>query len=182
MIDDTQAGMGANDWWYITESPAEDSAVLSEGANLVDPARRLVFSVHAYDVWGFPADGSEDCSPRYTDAQRDARFRSYVDRVHALGLPLLVGELGFRPTDRPTTGVGLHGEGSGQPPCGSTMLLAAETVYRVAPQTGLGVITWHGFDLTADGPQAWDLVGSPPTNLTHMGQLHWDYAQRLAGR
>jgi hypothetical protein len=141
-----------------------------------------VFSVHGYDVWGFPNDGSDDCSHRYTDAQRDARFRSYVDRVHGLGFPLLVGELGFRPTDQPTSGVSYHGEGGAQPPCGSTMLLAAETVYRVAPQTRLGVIVWHGFDLTADGPQAWDLVGDPPTNLTHFGQLQWDYAQRLAGR
>ena len=79
--------------------------------------------------------------------------------MHALGFPLLVGELGFRPDDQPTSGVSYHGEGGGQPPCGSTTLLAAETVYRVAPQTRLGVIVWHGFDLTTDGPQAWDLTG-----------------------
>jgi len=182
VIDDTQAGQGANDWWNIDESPAEDSAILSEGANLVDPAHRLVFSVHAYDVWGYPNDGSDDCSNRYSDAQRDARFRSYVDRVHELGLPLLVGELGFRPTDEATSGLSIHGEYGGQPPCGSTTLLAAETVYRVAPQDGVGVIVWHGFDLTTDGPQAWDLVGTPPTNLTPFGQLQWDYAQQLAGR
>ena len=38
------------------------------------------------------------------------------------------------------------------------------------------MITWHGFDLTTDGPQAWDLEGAPPTNLTPFGQLQWDYA------
>ena len=182
VIDDTQAGQGATDWWNIGESPAEDSGILSEGANLVDPAHRIVFSVHGYDVWGYPNDGSDDCSNRYTDAQRDVRFRSYVDRVHGLGFPLLVGELGFRPDDEATSGLSLHGEYGGQPPCGSTTLLAAETVYRVAPQEHLGVIVWHGFDLTTDGPQAWDLAGSPPTNLTDFGQLQYDYAQQLAGR
>jgi mannan endo-1,4-beta-mannosidase len=182
VIDDTQAGMGAADFWDIGPSPAGQSATLTEGPKLLDPAHRLVFSVHAYDAWGYPNDGSDDCANRYTDAQRDARFRSYVDRVHALGFPLLVGEVGFRATDQPASGVSYHGEGGGQPPCGSTMLLAAETVYRVAPLTRLGVIVWHGFDLTTDGGQAWDVTGSPPTNLTAFGRLQWDYAQRLAGR
>ena len=93
--------------------PRRGFGVLCEGANLVDPARRLVFSVHGYDVWGFPNDGSDDCSNRYSDAQRDARFRSYVDRVHGLGFPLLVGELGFRPTDQATSGLSIHGEYGG---------------------------------------------------------------------
>ena len=177
VLDDTQAGMGADDFWHIEPSPSEQSAVMTEGPNLVDPVHRLVFSVHAYDAWGFPNDGSDDCSNRYSDEQRDARFRSYVDRVHGLGLPLLVGELGFRPTDQEASGVSYHGGGGTQPPCGSTTMLAAETVYRVAPSENLGVIVWHGFDLTTDGAQAWSLTGSPPTNLTAFGQLQWDYAR-----
>ena len=147
----------------------------------MDPARRLVFSVHAYDVWGYPNDGSEDCSNRYTDAQRDARFRSYVDRVHGLGFPLLVGELGFRPDDEATSGVSSTASAAVNR-LRLDHAAGGQTVYRVAPQEHLGVIVWHGFDLTTDGPQAWDLVGSPPTNLTDFGQLQYDYAQQLAGR
>lgn len=182
VIDDTQAGQGAADWWSIGESPASDSGILTAGPKLVDPAGRLVFSVHAYDVWGFPSDDDPSCRNRYTDAQRDARFASYVDRVHALGLPLMIGEVGFRPTDKPTSGVGYHGEAGGQPPCGSTMLLAAETVYRVAPARRLGVLVWHGFDLTTDGAQAWTLKGNPPANLTHMGDMHYRYVRQLGLR
>jgi mannan endo-1,4-beta-mannosidase len=182
VIDDTQAGQGAADWWSIGESPAADSGILAAGPKLVDPAHRLVFSVHAYDVWGFPNDNDPTCRSRYTDAQRDARFASYVDRVHGLNLPLIIGELGFRPSDNPTSGVSYHGESGGQPPCGSTMLLAAETVYRVAPARRVGVLVWHGFDLTTDGAQAWKLSGNPPSNLTHLGQMQYQYIRQLGLR
>jgi mannan endo-1,4-beta-mannosidase len=179
LIDDTQAGQGAADWWHMGPSPASDSGILTEGRNLVDPEHRLVFSVHAYDVWGFPSDDDPSCANRYTDAQRDDRFRSYIDRVHQQDLALMIGEVGFKPDEKPTTGVGYHGEAGGQPPCGSTILLAAETVYRVAPAEKVGVLVWHGFDLTTEGPQNWDLKGNPPTNLTHLGQMQYDYAHRL---
>ncbi len=181
VIDDTQAGQGAADWWKATNSPDADSGIISEGANLVDPQRRLVFSVHAYDVWGFPNDGSTNCSNRYSDAQRDARFRSYVQRIRDRGLALIVGELGFRPTDELDRGLSDHGERFGQqPPCGSTQRLAAETVYRVAPEFDLGILTWHGYALVDEGPQNFTLAGgNPPSNLTRMGELQFAYARSV---
>jgi mannan endo-1,4-beta-mannosidase len=179
VIDDTQAGQGAADWWKIGPSPDADSGIISEGRNLFDPAGRLVFSVHAYDVWGFPNDNDRSCATRYTDEQRDARFRAYVQRVHSAGQALMVGEVGFRVTDRSTSGVSFHGEaGIPHPPCGSTTLLAAETVYRVAPEFDLGVLAWHGFPLTTTGAQDWTLTGTPPTNLTAFGKLHYDFARK----
>lgn len=181
VIDDTQAGQGAADWWKVDPSPTADSGILSEGRNLVDPKTALVFSVHAYDVWGFPNDNDASCATRYTDTQRDARFRAYVQRVRDAGLALMVGELGFRPTDRADSGVSFHGEqGIPHPPCGSTTLLAAETAYRVAPEFGLGILSWHGFALTDAGPQNWDLAGRPPTNLTYFGELHYQFAKAVA--
>lgn len=181
VMDDTQAGQGAADWWQIGQSPEADSGIMSEGANIVDPVKRTVFSVHAYDVWGFPNDGSTPCTNRYSDEQRDARFRSYVERIQSKGLVLLVGEVGFRPQDQLTSGLSDHGERFGQqPPCGSTQRLAAETVYRVAPALGVGVLTWHGYALVNEGPQAFTLTGDPPGNLTRMGQLQFAYAQGLA--
>jgi mannan endo-1,4-beta-mannosidase len=180
VVDDTQAGQGAADWWQIGPSPEADSGVLSEGANLRDPAGRLVFSVHAYDVWGYPSTDDPTCTNRYSDAQRDTRFRSYVERARAKGLTLLVGELGFRPTDDVRTGFSDHGERYGrQPPCGSTQRLSAETVYRLAPSLGLGVLTWHGYPLVAQGPQSFVLDGEPPTNLTRMGALQYGYARAV---
>ena len=180
VVDDTQAGQGAADWWKVDPSPTADSGILSEGRNLVDPAARLVFSVHAYDVWGFPNDNDASCATRYTDTQRDIRFRAYAQRARDAGLALMVGEVGFRATDRADSGVSFHGEqGIPHPPCGSTMLLAAETVYRVAPEFGLGVLSWHGFALTAAGPQDWTMSGSPPTNLTYFGDLHYQYASAM---
>ena len=181
VIDETQAGQGAADWWEIGESPAGDSGIMSEGKNLQDPAGRLVFSVHAYDVWGFPNGNDPTCATRYTDEQRDARFRSYIERILGQGLPLMIGEVGFAVTDSPTTGTGAHSFGQ-HPPCGSTNLLSAEVVYRVAPDYRLGVLTWHGFDLTTEGPQDWSLVGGEnPTNLTHLGRMQYAYTQSITG-
>jgi hypothetical protein len=183
VANDTQTGQGAADWWSIGPSPAEDSGIMSQGRSLVDPLDRLVFSVHAYDVWGFPNDNDPTCATRYTDAQRDARFRFYVQRILDQGLPLMVGEVGFRVDDRRDRGVSVHGEGgANHPPCGSTTLLAAETLYRVAPEFDLGILTWHGFPLTEAGGQHWELEGRPPTNLTYFGQLHYDYVGRFASR
>jgi aryl-phospho-beta-D-glucosidase BglC (GH1 family) len=181
VVDETQAGQGAADWWEINESPAEDSGIMSEGRNLQDPVGRLAFSVHAYDVWGFPNGNDPSCATRYSDEQRDARFRSYVQRIVSQGLPLIVGELGFAATDSPTTGTGAHAFGN-HPPCGSTNLLSAETVYRVAPEFRLGVLVWHGFDLTTEGPQDWSLVGGDnPTNLTHLGRMQYAYTKAILG-
>ncbi len=191
VVDDTMAGQGAADWWQITPSPDADSGIISQGAALLDadPLRRITFSFHAYDVWGFPNDGSypprpnADCPNRYTDAQRDARLRSYLERIVVQrGYALVAGELGYRPTDSPTTGLSYHGEFGGQPPCGSTMLLAADAFYRVGTDYDIGVLSWHGFALVNEGAQTWDLVGSPPSNLTRWGLQHYTYSQNQAAR
>jgi hypothetical protein len=186
VVDDAQTGQGTVGWFDIGNPSADDSAVISLGAQLVqaDSAHRTMFSMHAYDFWGWPAPlGDMACTQRWSDAQRDARLRSYLQQVHDRGLALMIGELGFFPWEADASGTSFHlGAVDGVPPCGSPQRLAAAAVYRLAPEFDLGVLTWHGFDLTEAGAQNWDLWGSPPGNLTDLGRWQYDYAHAVAAR
>jgi mannan endo-1,4-beta-mannosidase len=135
----------------------QDSALLSFGKQVMGDDDAVAFSFHVYNGWGYGA---------LTDAQRDARMADYIDRVHAAGLPLLIGETG----------------GDYQPCC-TEDALGTESAFRVAPSRGVGIIMWHGQAIdghklvyTGHGEsQPTDIDDwTNPTNLTWQGQLFWD--------
>jgi len=138
---------------------AENSAILRWGPALAKEFGDVVFSLHVYDEWGVPRN----------DAARDARLADFIDRVHAEGLALVLGEVG-----------------GASSPCCDKLALAAESAYRVAPSRGVGIIAWHGqavdwFKLVkTTGPASPAAIDDPthPTNLTWQGQLLWDLAHR----
>lgn len=138
--------------------PTESSAILSFGDQLVDD--NVVFSFHVYDQWG---------DPSASDAQRDARMADYIDRVHAAGHALLIGEVGSHDQE-----------------CCDPRALAAQTAFRVAPPRGVGILAWHGQSVDDNRLVDWDPSGiSPsdiddldePTNLSWLGELLWDLAR-----
>jgi len=157
VVDGTHWGQDAGNW-NTEPVPEQNSAILGLGPRLHDPLDRLAFSVHVYDQWG--AEG--------TDAARDARLADYIDRVHAKGLPLLLGETGGY-SDRSN----------------AYLNRGTESAYRVAPDRGVGILAWHaqpgdGFALTVPG--GFDAIDdwSNPTNLTWHGRLLWDLGHELA--
>jgi hypothetical protein len=138
-----------------------DSAILSYGTELKRDDDRLAFSFHVYDQWGEPTS---------TDAERDARMADYIDRVHAAGHALLIGELGG------------HDD-----LCCDPRALATQSAYRVAPPRGVGILAWHGQSVDDNLLTRWDPTGNEPsdiddwedpTNLTWQGRLLWDLAHR----
>jgi mannan endo-1,4-beta-mannosidase len=136
-----------------------NSAILRWGPQLQREFGNLVFSFHVYEQWGLPRD----------DAARDRRMADYIDRVHALGLPLVIGEVG----------------GAWKECCEETAL-SAQTAYRVAPPRGVGMLWWHGQSVdeyklvNADPPTSPDQIDDwrDPHNLTWQGQLLWDLTHR----
>jgi mannan endo-1,4-beta-mannosidase len=139
--------------------PTENSSLLRWGPTLARQFDNVVFSLHVYDEWGVPRD----------DAARDARLADFIDRVHAAGLALVLGEVG-----------------GGASPCCDPRSLATASAYRVAPRRGVGIIAWHGqavdgFKLVrTTGASSPDAIDDPdhPTNLTWQGELLWDLAHR----
>lgn len=135
----------------------EDSAVMTFGPTLAEEFDNVIFSFHVYNGWGDP-DG--------TDAERDAKMADYIDRVHALDLPLLVGEVG----------------GTSEPCCDPKSLGAAAAL-RVAPARGVGLLFWHGqavddhrlVHVDRDHTSPTDIDDwRNPSNLTWLGRLLWD--------
>lgn len=135
----------------------EDSALLTFGPELAPEESNIAFSFHVYNQWG---------DPEGTDEQRDARLADFIDRVHAAGLAVLVGEVGGAAED-----------------CCEPAALAARSAYRVAPPRGVGIIVWHGQAVdehrlvTGDAEHTspadiddWER----PSNLTWQGRLLWD--------
>lgn len=57
---------------------AVDSAILTYGPAIKAKYKNIVFSVHMYDKWNYPA----------------AKFENFVSQVKAKGLPLIIGEFG----------------------------------------------------------------------------------------
>jgi mannan endo-1,4-beta-mannosidase len=135
----------------------EDSAILTFGPELKGEDDAVAFSFHVYDGWGWQA---------FSDAERDARMADYIDRVHAKGLALVIGEAG-----------------GDYEPCCSRSALALQTLFRVVPGKGVGILMWHGqaidqFKLVYAGrgeARPSDLDDwTNPTNLTWQGRLFWD--------
>lgn len=135
---------------------AQDSALLSFGPDLLAEDPNVIFSFHAYDQWG---------QPDATDQERDRRLADFLDRIHDAGMAVLIGEVGGA-TD----------------PCCEPEALAAQTVYRVAPGRGVGLLAWHGQAVDghrlvlAEGATSPDDIDDweSPGNLTWQGRLLWD--------
>jgi hypothetical protein len=156
VIDGTVWGQESGD----TDAPRvadEDSAILTFGPQVKGDDDAVAFSFHVYNGWG---------SQELDDDQRDARMADYIDRVHGKGLALLIGETGGD-TD----------------PCCEPSALGTQSVVRVAPSRGVGILMWHGQAVDehklvyaghreSDPAQIDDLVA--PTNLTWQGRLFWD--------
>lgn len=143
-----------------TEAPrvADDlSAILTYGRELKGDDDAVAFSFHVYNGWGHPD---------FSDAERDAKMADYIDRVHDQGLALLIGETG-----------------GAEEPCCEPSALGLQTVFRVAPAKGVGILMWHGQAIDehklvdaggreSDPSQLDDL--DDPGNLTWQGRLFWD--------
>lgn len=133
-----------------------NSGVLTYGPGIVADYSNILFSIHIYDQWNANSVGSAQ-----------SIIADYIDRVHAAGLALIVGEAGYE----------------GYVASFSTFHNAFDAVMTVAPARGVGVIAWHGqgvgqgegFTMTE-----WDTIAAinsttAPTNLSHQGQAFWDW-------
>jgi len=164
VADGAQFGQEANDWG-CGDIPYGNSAILTYGKALETKYTNMVYSLHAYSEWG---GGSTGCSSQ----QLDTRLGNFIDRVKAAGVPMLIGEVGTHPNQAEE-----QWYEQGQTP-------ATQSVFRVAPGRGIGVLTWHG---DANGGYQmvnganWSDVNSStaPSNLTWIGQLLWSYSHKV---
>ncbi len=144
--------------WDTNKIATEKSAILSAGDRVIafDPGYgdgehsydNIIFDVHIYDQWD-----------KGTQKEQNARLADYIDRVHAKGLPLIIGEYAAD-TDKHQT--------------------ATKAVHAVAPKKGVGRIIWsfregtRGDLLCKDGECAVEFdANDQPTNLTWVGELVW---------
>jgi regulation of enolase protein 1 (concanavalin A-like superfamily) len=136
--------------WSDNPVPAQNSGILTYGSQLKAFDGRtwnnIVFSVHCYDQWAYA----------------DSKFEDYIDRVHAAGHALFVGEFGGYANN--TT---------------NHLYLSAQVVNRVALNRGVGIVWWHyqpgdGFALTMEGGGSAINSLTNPTNLSWGGRILWD--------
>ncbi len=164
VADGAQFGQEANDWG-CGDIPYGNSAILTYGKALETKYTNMVYSLHAYSEWG---GGSTGCSSQ----QLDTRLGNFIDRVKSAGVPMLIGEVGTHPNQAEE-----QWYEQGQTP-------ATQSVFRVAPGRGTGVLTWHGdansgYQMVNGGN--WSDVNSAtaPSNLTWIGQLLWSYSHKV---
>jgi len=162
VADGSSYGQEAGDWTCNLVNPA-NSGILTYGPQLEKTYGPIVFSMHAYSMWG---GGSQGCS----SSQLDARLGNYIDMVQAKGLPLILGETGSEPTAAENQSWEV-----GQIP-------ATQTVFRVVPGKGVGVLPWHG-DVGAGyvlvNNASWTSAKSDGSNLSWIGQDLWNYAHKI---
>lgn len=179
VFDDAQAGQGCDDFWNIGY-PSTGSAVIAVGRQLVDhdPLRRVAFSVHVYDAFGWANRGEENsqCDANFTgpagDPLRVARLADYVTRCYrATGVPLIAGEFGWQVGESATSGAGFHWPYT---QCGSRTLRAQRALTQAGAALSLSAVEWVGFQLTTNGNNGFDSNG-----LTACGQDFWNYCQKL---
>ena len=72
--------------------PWQYSAIVNKGPAMQAAFGPVTFSVHTYGMWG--GNETQGCTP----VLWDATFKAYVDKVHSLHLPLLIGETGAHVT------------------------------------------------------------------------------------
>ncbi|MDQ3001513.1 MAG: cellulase family glycosylhydrolase [Fibrobacterota bacterium] len=153
VCDGVQTGQEAYSW---DNNPvyAGNSAILTYGTSVKQFNNKtypnIMFSFHCYSVWG------------YNNQQFDAKMIDFIDRIHAKGLAVMVGEVGARSlTDIDnvqTTG----------------------TVYRVCVPRNVGFLQWHyeaadGFSLLTPSNNG-NAINSltNPTNLNSWcGTYFW---------
>ncbi len=146
-------GTGANNIIIVEgayggqDSPG-DSAILRFGSQLIanngHPYQNIVFSIHPYDLWN------------------NGGLGSFIDRVRAQNLALLIGEYGIQ-TDQDTR-------------------RAAQAVFSDAVSRNVGIVMWHWDghdwnDVTANTTWGggWEINHcSNPTNLSWFGQQVWN--------
>jgi hypothetical protein len=172
VIDDGNAGQGMSDFFHMGQSSG--SAILLRGADLVkrDPLGMVMFDMHGYDNigWLAPGEANNVCNPRYSDAQRDARFTDYVKRVwQTTGRPVMIGEGGWRVGDSLTSGSGFHYPYT---TCGSRTMAGQMATTRNAVGLNTGFIQWTGFQVTYSGANAYD-----SQNRTECGEDFWRFCQ-----
>ncbi|MGE0879510.1 MAG: cellulase family glycosylhydrolase [Acidimicrobiia bacterium] len=162
VVNGTQWGQELNDS-SLKKVSESDSAILRRGTDILKLDPNVVFDLHVYDQWGGIAD---------TKA-RDARMKDYIDRVHAKGLALMIGETGGFGAD---DGTKAGNEFS------TVIARGTQTAYAVAPAEGVGIIAWHaqpGDDYSLTNQGDFDQLSSKtdPKNLTWHGTLLWNLAK-----
>lgn len=175
VVDDGNAGQGCSDYFKI--GPSTGSAIMLRGRDLLasDPTGNMMWDMHCYDNmgWSSPGEANNDCSNRYTDAQRDARFIDYVKRIwNATGRPVLIGECGWRATDQKDSGAGFHYPYT---TCGSRTYKGQQAFTRNGVALNTGGTQWTGFQISFSGTDAY-----ASTNLTACGIDWWAFCQAAA--
>lgn len=174
VVDGSAVGQEKGNWTCDPAAPAGDwdtppfanSGFVNYGPAFQRSYGPVVFSLHAYGQWG----GNEEwgCG----EADWDATFAAYLDKVRSLGLPLVIGEAGANPNKAD--------EDWGHGGCWN----ATHMLFRTLPARAdkIGLLFWHGadsaFNLFGDGQNsgaAWfDYDGVTPLNWEGQGML--DYA------
>jgi mannan endo-1,4-beta-mannosidase len=161
---------GQDSWTAQGNVPDSDSAILTHGNSLKNFGGKtysnIMYSLHTYSLWGTAA---------LTEPQRDQKLANFIDRVHQAGHALMIGETGYD-----------YSKVNQDSPI--EFRYATESVFRVAPAKGIGILAWHGqpndannqsnFSLVNTGLNWFSEINSPtnPTNLTAFGTLMWNYS------
>jgi mannan endo-1,4-beta-mannosidase len=165
VLDGTSCGQEAGNW-SLDPVNAANSAILTYGNDVKTfngkTYSNIAFAFHVYDQWA----GSTTATDDVTNAQRDARMADFIDRIHAAGHAVFIGETG----------------GYGNQPNGDARTEGTKTAFRVAPGKGVGILGWHytpgdGFNMTTNGSGHAINSSTAPTNLTWFGQLMWNYSR-----
>jgi mannan endo-1,4-beta-mannosidase len=152
VLDGSAWGQDLNDW-SCDGLPYQNSAIVNNVPGLEAQYGNILPSVHMYSDWG---GGSSGC----TQQQLETRWHTYLNHVHSLGLPLIVGETGDNP--------GCTNTSDAFPDQGQCS--AAVVAFDCTRQFNVGLVYWHGAD-----PLAWlvknggfeDINSNAnPTNLT----------------
>src|SRR5664280_2738080 len=147
--------------------PWQFSSIVNSGPGMEAAFGPVAFSVHTYGWWG--GNEANGCTP----ALWDATFKAYVDKVHSLQLPLLIGEAGAHVTKAEETGT----EGG--------VWNATQMLTRVLPTlpVKVGLLFWHGsggapYNLYAPF-HSWTDYDQFKGSLNWMGQFVYAYAHQV---
>jgi Cellulase (glycosyl hydrolase family 5) len=158
VVDAASYGQDAAD--FSIERPevsASYSSLLTSANAVMQNNTNIVFSFHTYQQWG--ADDFLD----KTQANANARMRTYLDALQAKKIPTIIGEYGSWNND-------------------SDSMPAVRAVDTVAIPRGIGHIAWAwgGYDNdrlvqpTSAGSAGWQINDcANPTNLTELGKVAW---------